>query len=275
MQFNCYKNYALILVLLLLFACKTNKKTPENHREYLVPFIDKAEHITNIDEACDYVDSALATIKTPGYEDQYLVYFFKERRYLAMASKGEKKKNLSKALRYTDSMTYATSQDTMQPYYLAQMAQCHLSKGDVLFEMKKYSLAYQNYFTAKSLSKRTPTSRVRINYRLATINYISKRYRQAALLYIEACNDEIHGEDDFMVFSNTQTFLDNAGLSYANANMLDSAKLYYNKALRYISENEAKFKNESGFIQCAKGIIYGNLAKERRGKHLRKFEWKL
>lgn len=241
------------------YSCRYFEDPPPNHPAYISKSIAKAEQMYDTKQASQYLDSVLLTIK-PGYEDLYMVNFFKQRKYTALAAKENRSTNLNRALVYADSMAYWVNQDKNNGDYPEQLAQCYLAKGDVLFEMKYYSLAFKNYFLGKAQLKNIQNSGIRINYRLANIYYGSGKYTQAAAAYLQACKDEVNGEADFMSFSYTQTFLDNVGLSYAKAGMADSAKFYYRKALNFIEDHEIKFKNEADYIKCAKGIVYGNLA---------------
>ncbi len=141
-------------------------------------------------------------------------------------------------------------------------AKANYFKGDIYFYKQQYNDAYAYYFKAKQIGADALDSCTASEYsfRLALVLYRQERYLDAARSFIQSFYE---GGNCTLLFNNyfqMQQVLNNTGLSYYKAGLVDSAFNYYNKALQFITINSARFPERQLHNQMAKAVVMGNLA---------------
>lgn len=167
-----------------------------------------------------------------------------------------------KALIYADSMIMASNQITNKQKYIAATADAYFARGDALFDLDRYiesyNAYYQGYLLGKSnLDNCTLSS---YSYRLGMISYKQGSYRYAANYFKESLNQSYSCTEDFPSFFRKQEVMDNIALSYRNLNQPDSALIYFDKALKFIDQHAATYKNRADILEVARAVVYGNQA---------------
>ncbi len=172
-------------------------------------------------------------------------------------------RNPQKAEIYSDSMLYVLEKNKLQNIYVKQYAQSIFSKGDALFNARRYTEAYKYFYEAKTIIKDNidPCALADYSYRLGMVLYKQDRFLEAAFYFEESFNEFNACDLDFAIFYRRQELLDNIGLSFSKAGVSDSAMFYFNSALKYIKENYEKFPAKTtAFRDKANAVVIGNMA---------------
>lgn len=168
-------------------------------------------------------------------------------------------------------MLYADSiLSVLQPYaqdktYNLFYAEAYLDMGDILFKQKRYNEAYYSFYKGKAsiLPSDNPCDNPLFLFgfqtRLANISYGQGRYLESAAWHKKAIAAlQLCHTDTNQVFM-VQGALDNIALSYTQAGVLDTAMLYYDKALELLrSVTTQKYKRQQPEFEMARGVILGN-----------------
>ena len=136
-------------------------------------------------------------------------------------------------------------------------------KADALMARGLYNEAYDCYYKAKTLAQNNPDSCsfTIYNHSLGLVLYRQQKYLDAAQYFKQSYNEALYCNPDFSNFYLRQELLDNIGLSYGKADMVDSAVLYYKKAIKFIAENVSKFPGKPAkAFESAEAVVWGNLA---------------
>ncbi len=146
--------------------------------------------------------------------------------------------------------------------YKTEYALANYGKGDILFNEKKYDEAYAYYYKARSIGKTTLDSCTlsEYNFRLALILYRQSRFQEAADIFQRSYEQTQTCEQNFFYYYRTQQILDNIGLSYYKSGKLDSALIFYQKALDYINTTGSKYTDRKGLNDMAMAVVLGNMA---------------
>jgi signal transduction histidine kinase len=146
--------------------------------------------------------------------------------------------------------------------YPTEYARANYGKGDILFNEKKYDEAYTYYYKARSIGKANLDSCTLSEYsfRLALILYRQSRFQEAADVFQRSYQQSKTCEQDFFRYYRIQQILDNVGLSFYKSGKLDSALIFYQKALDFINTTGSKYKDHENSNDVAKAVVYGNMA---------------
>ena len=168
-----------------------------------------------------------------------------------------------RAIVYTDSMLWVFQKHMTDPEYADLYLRTLLSRGDVLVKLGKYDDAFSSYYMAREMieQQKDTCTFVEVTNRLAGVGFSLKKYREAAELYKQAYKDLQHCTKDlFSQLGGQQASLDNVGVSYFRAGQLDSAFVYFNKALLCFNDLEKIHRpDRESYVRMSKAVIYGNL----------------
>ncbi len=206
----------------------------------------------NSNLAIKYIDSSLGNKKL-NVKEQVKVYGHKCRVYLFYL------KNPVQAGLYADSMLTLVEANNKEKYP-TQYAYANYSKGDVLFRQAKYNEAYTYYYNARSIGKANFNSctLTEYSYRIGMILYRQSRFSDAAENFQRAYVEATTCNMDFEKYFKMQELLNNTALCFYKLGKADSALIFYDKALRFIDDNKARFANRATLHEVAKAVIYGN-----------------
>jgi signal transduction histidine kinase len=252
--------YFLLITFLIgvLYSCREfdNGHTSEN--DYYDKTILIANHNFGFnygDPSFNYIDSAYRHAEKLTLRERFKFYGF----YCGYYYQG--KRNYKKAMAYADSMVAIVEQSGNEDKMVREYAQAYYSKGDIHFVAGNYEEAYKYYFKTKIIAKKLDQcTSSEYNYRLGMVLYKQKRFRSAAVNFKLAFNQSAQCKSDFPTFWRRQELLNNIALSYSKANIPDSARVYYSKALTFIRINEANYKPNASAFRVSQSVIYGNLA---------------
>lgn len=247
---------ALFAILLLVSSCihTANQDKDAAYNKVL----DTANRIYdggNPPKAIHYLDSAntqykfLSVLqKFNNYEIHYN-YFYHIRN------------DKNKAMLYADSMLDVASVKNEQKYP-AEFGRACFCKGDLLFDEGKFSDAYQYYYQGKIAGNNSlnDCTLADYTYRMGMIMYKQQHYRLAAAYFRQSSEQTNTCEWNFRSFYRRQELLSNTALSYSKIDELDSALMYYNKALRYIDSAGVQFHLKNDLLNVARAVISGNEA---------------
>ncbi|RRB00904.1 ATP-binding protein [Larkinella rosea] len=252
----------IVLAFILSFnSCDPFPAKDINHQARVDSLLDRADHlntIQNTNRAKLFLDSAYARFPEAGILDRYRKY----QRLLTYYSDRNNTINLVIAEQYIDSLFLLFDREGIKNKYRAEYALAHLNRGDHMQFRKNYDEAYSYYFRGKILidpidkCKRNPYTA-----RVASMTYEQKNYAKAAGYYKQAYQEAMEcpeGDSFDNLFVNRQGYLSNVAQCYSLLNRLDSAVYFYDLALQFIQQNEAKFPTKQNFIEQARGVIYGN-----------------
>lgn len=138
-------------------------------------------------------------------------------------------------------------------------ARVYFQLSDINYKLKNYADAYRLLYLGKKIGANAADNYVlsEYYYRLAMIQYKQEFYLKAANSFQTSFEKaETIQEKNYEIIYRQQEVLDNIGLSYFKANNLDSAEVFYNKALAFI---ESPATNNITTLNTAKGIVIGNL----------------
>jgi len=253
------------LCLLLIYSCKidSNKDLEQKnnaHKPY-INLSDAAITSGNLEKAIYQMDSVFRSIKKPNNWDKQ--YFYGACMWMY--------KELNKneiALKYVDSnitvLKKINNKQLTAEFYSAAL----LQKGIIQFKLGNYNDAYNDFFEAKrilnyledSCSKSGPLD----SY--AMVLYQQKEFKLAKDAFIEELHvlETCFKEGDPKYWG-LERILDNIGLCYTKMNELDSAKMYYIKAINILEKgrpaNRKMNSEEQKRFNINMGVRSGNLAK--------------
>ncbi|WP_167667770.1 tetratricopeptide repeat-containing sensor histidine kinase [Mucilaginibacter gossypiicola] len=206
--------------------------------------------------AVGYLDSAFRHSNNLGFKQVYNYYYFKYT--YASHIKSDRKM----ALLYADSMINIFDTPEKKLKFTSEYGQAHLAKGDVLFDEHRYNEAYGYFYEGKVIANNNldDCTMGDYSYRMGMILYKQEHYSRAAVYFKKSFEETSSCEGTFNYFYRRQELLNNIGLSYSKMLMNDSAMYFYNKALDYINDNTARFKDRPQMGEVSKGVVYGNMA---------------
>lgn len=210
-------------------------------------------------KALHYIDSSFIAKPPANQLDVFHYYYFCFDYY----NNHIESRNPKKAEAYSDSMLSVLEKNHLEKVYVKQYAQSVFSKGDALFNAKRYTEAYKYFYEAKTIIKDNidPCSLADYNYRLGMVLYKQDRFLEASYYFEESLNEFSACDLDFAIFYRRQELMDNIGLSFSRAGVSDSAMYYFNSALEYIKNNYEKFPTKTKtFRDKANAVILGNMA---------------
>ena len=143
---------------------------------------------------------------------------------------------------------------------MVDYAEANFASGDAYFSLNQYSDAYRCYYQGYYIGKNQLNNEIlaEYTYRMGMIMFKQSHYIDAAGYFKTSYKQSWAYPDDFRSFYQRQELLDNIGESYKNAGLIESASLYFKKALKYINDNSARFDNVANMLEVARGVVYGN-----------------
>ncbi len=244
------------LIALLFSSCKKNgnEDSSEDYYDQAIVKANKRYGFYYEGNAFNYLDSAYNHAKELTVNERFKFYGFYCGYYYQAV------KDYSKAMAYADSMVWLIEKSNNERNMVKEHAQAYYSKGDIYFAAGNYEDAYKYYFKTKVIAKELDNCTLsEYSYRLGMVLYKQKRFISSADNFKTAFAQAGSCKNVFSVFWRRQEVLNNIALCYTKANVPDSALAYYNKALKFIVQNESGFNVNAITYQVAKGVVYGNM----------------
>ena len=253
----------LISLIILFYFASCNRKPPQqtdpglsNQAEKILGKVDTMRRYKLSDQAMVYLDSSYRTLKNPSVKDLY------ERLNVKFMHYRTTKEDTRKTNLYADSML--TLLNNWQNQYKLEYVDAIFAKGDAELMNKQYNTAFHYYykaqdFAAKNLDK---CHAYGITYRLGGVRYKQKKYLEAIHFFKQAYRDSKYCRDNKTLYNNylaRHNYLNSIGISYELIGKLDSATLYYKKALYLINQYPQMHQLKEDYILASMGIVYGNL----------------
>lgn len=250
---------ACLVSIILTHSCKHQTEENPEHTLLINSILDNANSLLNsgeIKKAENYLDSAYNSIPKPGIIDLWKKYEHKVNIYLMY------ERNIEKASLYADSMILVLKDKSET--YPGEYAKSIFSRSEVLMAQKRYTEAFNSYYTGKTFASKYLDSceSYEFSYQLGLAKYKQAEYLQAAKFFKQSfaeagsCPENSGFEK---TVSARQRNLNNIALCYERVKMPDSAIFYYQQALTILEKNAAKFPSRKHFIEVARGVIFGNL----------------
>lgn len=172
--------------------------------------------------------------------------------------------NLEKVDQYADSALFLFEEKNLISSHKSFYFDALLIKGDASFLMQKYSQAVLFYLEARSFREKNLDIcfNKAVASRIANVYYTQNQNIKAASYYKESFELERNcfaNNDPLKHFYEIQALLNNTGFSYERAEMLDSAKHFYQKDLDYIRSCRKKGKIKNFALNDAETIALDNL----------------
>lgn len=248
-----------VLLPIIFTSCNEKKSGDEGYSKGFKPVYDSTNRLFELnkfDQALHYLDSSVQNLSGLTPTDRLRTYGF---HYVV---NNKIKHNNDQALLYADSMIMAASQMINSKDYIAFLGDANFARGDALFELGRYNESYSSYYRGYLLGKSNLDNCTlsAYTYRMGMITYKQTNYKYAVTYFKESFEQDKSCKEEFVSFFRQQEVLDNIALSYRNQNMLDSALVYFNLALKYINHNGHKYKTRSDILEVARAVIYGNQA---------------
>ena len=268
-RFNYPKIFALFLLPFLFFSCNKSETLSDDYSESFKTIFGKVNYYFDFaqpDRGMRYLDSSFKTIKSPTIDDKFRFYGF---HYIY--SQKTKRQN-KQALLYADSMLMMAQKSVTKQQYVSNFAEGNYAKGDAYFSLNQYNDAYQCYFQGYLIAKNylNQMSLSDYTYRMGMIMYKQAHYKLAANYFKESYKQslliKLKKKDIFPEFYRQQELLDNIGISYNDNGDIDSAIVYFDKALQFINAHSEKFKQRASMLEVARGVVYNNKAESLRIK---------
>ena len=216
--------------------------------------IDMMDHTRGL-EAIRFLDSAFST--KPIFGKQLLW-----RKYAAKANYYQYyDQNFLKRRVYVDSMLLVSGEEKEKFGY--EYAHSLFAMATLLQDQKKYNEAFAYFYKGRAFSgERVDNCRMaEFNNSLGIIRYRQERYRDA-LPYLHQAVSEIQACKSVMFqysFTLYQSTLNSIGLCHEKSGQIDSAIVYYRKALGFIRSHENLHPGKENSVMAAKGVVEGNL----------------
>ena len=253
--------FFLLPFVLIIGACNKKNTDSGEYSKAFIPVFNETSRLFDLNrpnQALHYLDSAFNKIDEPYTSDKFRFYSF----HYVYCKKVSHDRKL--ALKYADSMLMQAQKSVTTQQYVINFAEANYAKGDAYFSLNQYNDAYQCYFQGYLIGKKylNKISTADYTYRMGMIMYKQAHYTVAVNYFKESYRESllIKGQDNFSFFYRKQELLDNIGESYIHGDDIDSAIAYFDKALKYVDDNDTKFKARSNMLEIARGVIYNNKA---------------
>lgn len=258
LQCRIFARYLFYAAMLCAAACSGPAADDNRHTALVDSLLHQTALLLEKGEPADAAFRFLDSVYTrfdAGAEDLFRKYNFKRDYDLHQL------KRTQEAMLYADSMLALAQQHTEDKPARERLATAYFSKGDVFFEQKNYSEAYEHYFQGKIIAGQLMDRCVisQYSYRLGMVSYKQTRYAEAAVHFLQGFEESASCDSSVSIFAYRQELLSNAALSYANLNEPDSAIAYYDRVIRFIDSYGKSYVTDQ-FVAMAKGVVYGNLA---------------
>jgi len=259
-----------LLVVLIIWGCKQ----PDTHKDWSTKgsFIDSnislisKQQVTDKREESLFIDSLVRKMKLTDEQKSHY-YRYKSSYYCYYLQKGDS------AILYADSVLLLLNKLSPDQYPNA-FAMAYYTKGDALYASNLFNEAYTFYYKARQF-KSTQTdfcSQKEYNYRLGMILYKQKKFKEAAYSFRRSLEDAelCDAGKEYASYYRKQELMNNIALSFYMQGNYDSASIYYNRALDFISKHQKQDTSTQFYDEMAKGVLYGNMGDVYRKKGLLK-----
>jgi len=231
--------------------------SPKDHPEQMKAIIKIADSWPEFSvKRMQTLDSGFYLIEDPSIDDKNQFYSNKIPFY-------GRTNDYIKANNYADSIIILTEKRIDEPKYAQAYAEALVSKGDISLSRKRYDESFAYFTKAREImiTKAPNDCHFTVNMsRLGDIHFKQGKYRSASFYYKSAIQEVSCFDDEFLRVAYQQLYLDNIGMCYSKLFMWDSAMYFYNSALTYINENEARFPLKQDYMKTAKAVVQGNQA---------------
>lgn len=249
---------ALVLVA-FLNGCAGNDEYAEPQSFAYVDTADIHLHYIRIEQGygagVKYLDSLRDVYYNKSLRDKFNILYL----YFDHNSRSGRK---ARAQIYVDSAISLLENNGKRHFSIYNYTTAYYDKADISYLLGDITTAYEYYYRALSLSKKIDDkcSITYYNLKMGLIVFRNEHYKDAipyfqkALQYNSACARR------FMPRYRTQQLLNNIGLSYERQGVLDSAVVYYRKALEEVSVLKKSFPGTNDpLLDVAAAVIKGNL----------------
>jgi len=242
----------------MISSCKENKAGYWGYSKQFKPVFDSTSRLLELnqpDRALAYLDSSVKYIQL-NTADRFRVYGFH------FWVNNKIRHNNDKALAYADNMLQVIQHSLNKDHYLSYYGEANFAKGDALFDLGRYSEAYNSYYQGYLIGKNSLNTCTLSDYtyRMGMITYKQANYKLAVSYFKRSFTQRQECKIEFISFYRQQEVLDNIALSYKNLNKPDSALLYFNKAMQYINNYGRQYPTRGEILNVARAVIQGNTA---------------
>jgi len=259
------KSHALwFLLVFALFINSCKKKEAANTSDYsdaFKPVFDNTNKLFDLKkplEGIQYLDSGFRAIPNPTNNDRF-GYYALNFMYNKKATHDTRKESL-----YADSMFTMAYLSVGKKYYISDYAQACFAKGDAYNDLGQYNDAYKCFYEGYFLGKNhlDNTILAEYTYRLGMVMFRQSHFKEAANYFEESYRKSSAYTDNFKSFYQRQELLNDIGESFMSNGDIDSATLYFNRALTYINKNNNRYntKTQANMLETARAVVYGDQA---------------
>lgn len=246
----------VLLCTLLLGACATQSGDDKYYDEAIQNAL-RTFNYGEKKEALNIVDSVFANKNNISPNIQYKIYNFKRIYYYYL-------KNNEKSYLYTDSMLAVLEANHAEVNNKVEYANALSAKADNYWDQNIFNKAFEYYFKSRIISESVGDTCAlsNVNYHMGMINYRQEKYADAIKLFQQSLAENDHCDKTGLNFYRSQELINNIALAFTHLNEYDSAKHYYYKTLDFLVNDRSKYQGtEDHFLEEAKGVVYGDLAK--------------
>jgi signal transduction histidine kinase len=251
------KYYLLLLAVLsygsFLMSCSTKSANSNAGIKKKLRLVDSFYYNDNYDSARRTLADLRKLIKPSN--PLIAVYYYDEGEYFVQDS--------TLKLRLADSALAVFSHEKKISKYPDEYFKALMLKGDAYLSSGKFIIALNYYFKSKNALKQLSLcDNGDLDDKLSMIYYAQKNYALAAKYATESynrlgkCNGNIIKDKLFYL---QQGDLDNIGLAYEHAGMLDSARAYYLKDIQLLNKYGKNHTIDTAHINSAQAVVYDNL----------------
>lgn len=248
--------HLLLLLVTPFVACQPgqDENVPYVYNRLVEHAKNKAD-LGRFDERGKHLfDSAYAAAGEVNIADKFQYYIFN------CAYNYHSLRNYDKAMLYADSMLSLIVDNGKQDVMEKEYAQALFSKGDILSQKKLYDGAFDHYYKARNIARKTidPCTLSDYSYRLGMLMYKKGQYKQAATFFKQSfVENQQCGESDFWNFYRRQELLNNTALSFLRTSHADSAIFYSRETIRYLDTHRARFpEHRDQLFDVARAVAY-------------------
>lgn len=249
--------WAVFAFMLMAVACK-QQETPTSG-DYSAGFNtifhnNRIYDAKKAEQSMYYLDSAFSHLSNTIRNDTfryYSLHFMYNKRVVH---------NTDKELLYADSMMAVANRCLHEKQYVTFFSEANFAKGDAYFDAHQYNEAYKYFYAGYFLGKNHFNDQIlsEYTYRMAMIAFKQSHFKVAANYFKDSYRHLLTRHDDFTLFYQKQEVLNDIGESYQQNGDIDSASLYFSKALAFINANDNKYKSKANLLQVARAVTYGD-----------------
>ncbi|PTQ98031.1 signal transduction histidine kinase [Mucilaginibacter yixingensis] len=249
-----------LLTVAIISSCNSKRDYNYEFSKGFKPVFDSVSHLyeqNRLKEGMHYLDSSVQNLSNLTVADRFRIYSIRHYYYSKTQQKPEK------ALAYADSMLLLIENTPEKSRYSTFYAEANFARGDALFDLERYTESYNSYYKGYLIGKNdfNNCTLSDYTYRMGMITYKQGNYKYAIKYFKQSFDQNQQCKGEFIMFYRQQEVLDNIALSYRNNKQLDSAEVYFHKALQFIDEGGAPYlEARKEVLNVAKAVIYGNMA---------------